>query len=244
MHEKFPRYFFAGLTMIALSLVAVGAFTAQAIRDAKRANDIVTVTGSARKTVMSDYATWGVNVWCLNPTEPPFACTKQRGQRIVEFLKSHGVVDSSIIEGVIRVEQMFDRSGMKSRGQEFIGYQCVQRIEVHTNNVASLDKLVKDFAELIPELIEISSEAPQYYFTKLADLRISLLGDATMDAKARAEMIAGSAGGKVTTMRNAKMGVFQITAPNSRDVRDYGSYDTSTLEKDVTAVVTASFAVE
>ncbi|MBL0063384.1 MAG: SIMPL domain-containing protein [bacterium] len=244
MDARFPRYFFFGLLVLSLGLVAVGLFTAQAIRDARRSNDIVTVTGSARKTVQSDYATWGVNVWCLNPDTPPYDCTKNRGQRIVEFLKSHGVVDSDIVEGLIRVEQMFDRGGMKTGGSQFIGYQCVQRIEVHTTNVASLDKLVKDFSALIPELIELNSESPQYYFTKLADLRIELLGQATMDAKARAEMIAGSAGGKVSTLRNAKMGVFQITAPNSRDVRDYGSYDTSTLEKDVTAVVTASFAVE
>jgi hypothetical protein len=40
------------------------------------------------------------------------------------------------------------------------------------------------------------------------------------------------------------VGVFQITAPNSHDVRDYGIYDTSTIEKDVTAVVSVSFAAE
>ena len=40
------------------------------------------------------------------------------------------------------------------------------------------------------------------------------------------------------------MGVFQITAPNSRDVSDYGVYDTQTIDKDITSVVSVSFAVE
>ena len=40
------------------------------------------------------------------------------------------------------------------------------------------------------------------------------------------------------------MGVFQITAPNSTDVSDYGVYDTSTLRKDVTAVVNVAFALK
>ncbi len=82
MQEKFPKYFFAGLTMIALGLVAVGGFTAMAIKDAKRGNDVITVTGSARKTVRSDYATWDLTVWCLHPTEPPYECAKKRGERI------------------------------------------------------------------------------------------------------------------------------------------------------------------
>ena len=39
------------------------------------------------------------------------------------------------------------------------------------------------------------------------------------------------------------VGVFQVTSPNSTDVSDYGVYDTSTLLKDVTAVVNVSFAL-
>jgi hypothetical protein len=40
------------------------------------------------------------------------------------------------------------------------------------------------------------------------------------------------------------VGVFQVTAPNSTDVSDYGVYDTSTLRKDVTAVVNVTFALK
>jgi hypothetical protein len=34
-----------------------------------------------------------------------------------------------------------------------------------------------------------------------------------------------------------------VTAPNSTDVSDLGVYDTSTLRKDVTAVVNATFTL-
>jgi hypothetical protein len=40
------------------------------------------------------------------------------------------------------------------------------------------------------------------------------------------------------------VGVFQITARNSTEVSDSGIYDTSSLEKDITAVVPLSFAVK
>jgi hypothetical protein len=37
---------------------------------------------------------------------------------------------------------------------------------------------------------------------------------------------------------------FQDTAPGSTEVEDYGIYDTSTREKEVTAVVNVTFAVK
>ena len=38
-------------------------------------------------------------------------------------------------------------------------------------------------------------------------------------------------------------GVFRVTSPNSTEVEGYGVYDTSTLDKDVTAVVNVTFGV-
>ena len=57
------------------------------------------------------------------------------------------------------------------------------------------------------------------------------------------QKIAQSTGNSIGSVRSAKMGVLQITAADSTDVSDYGVYDTSTIEKDMTAVVNVSFAV-
>jgi hypothetical protein len=40
------------------------------------------------------------------------------------------------------------------------------------------------------------------------------------------------------------MGVMQITPVNSTEVSDYGINDTSSIEKAITAIVTASFEVQ
>jgi hypothetical protein len=44
-------------------------------------------------------------------------------------------------------------------------------------------------------------------------------------------------------MRSSSQGVFQITPRDSTEVSDYGFNDTSSREKDVNAVVSATFAV-
>ena len=70
-----------------------------------------------------------------------------------------------------------------------------------------------------------------------------MLGEAAKDAKVRAEKIAASTGNSIGAVRSARMGVMQITAADSTEVSDAGISDTSSIDKDVTAVVNVSFAV-
>jgi hypothetical protein len=70
-----------------------------------------------------------------------------------------------------------------------------------------------------------------------------MLAEATKNAKDRAERIAESSGSKVGSMRSADMGVFQVMAVNSTEVSDYGAYDTTSIDKNVMAVVRASFSL-
>jgi len=49
---------------------------------------------------------------------------------------------------------------------------------------------------------------------------------------------------RVTEVRNARMGVMQITRPHSTEVSDAGVNDTSSIEKDVMSVVSLSLGLE
>ena len=71
-----------------------------------------------------------------------------------------------------------------------------------------------------------------------------MLGEAAKDAKERADKIAASTGNSIGPVRSARMGVLQITPADSTEVSDMGIYSTSTIDKDMTAVVNISFAVD
>ena len=71
-----------------------------------------------------------------------------------------------------------------------------------------------------------------------------MLAKATKDAKARARAIAREAGAHIGAITNADTGSFQITAPNSTEASDTGSYDTRTIDKDITAVMAVTFRVD
>ena len=85
--------------------------------------------------------------------------------------------------------------------------------------------------------IELNSSPPLYYYSKLSDIKIDLLGKASKDAKLRAESIASNAGASLGGLKKATMGVFQITGKNSNEDYSYGgAFNTS--EKNKTGSIT------
>jgi hypothetical protein len=75
-------------------------------------------------------------------------------------------------------------------------------------------------------------------------LKIQLLGEATKNARMRAEELASNSGSQVGELKYASQGVFQITPVNSTDVSDYGIYDTFTIDKSINAVVTIEYSIK
>ena len=84
---------------------------------------------------------------------------------------------------------------------------------------------------------------PEFTYSKLADKRVDMLAKAAKDARIRAEAIALQAGSEVGGLKRVNTGGFQITVPNSTKVSSWGSYDTTTIKKDITAVMGVTFAV-
>ncbi len=97
--------------------------------------------------------------------------------------------------------------------------------------------------ELINSGIELYSEAPRYYYTRLAELKIEMLTSASKDARNRAEKMAENAGGDIGSLRSADMGVCQITAPNSTEEYSWGgAFNTSSKRKTASITVKLEFS--
>ena len=71
-----------------------------------------------------------------------------------------------------------------------------------------------------------------------------MLAEATKDARARAEQIAAQGGRSIAALHDADMGVFQITPLHDTGTSSEGESDTSSLDKTITAVVTATFLLK
>ena len=91
--------------------------------------------------------------------------------------------------------------------------------------------------------VDVSAQPLAFISTNLQAAKLDALAAATAEARRRAEILVEGLGGHLGRMRASSLGVYQITPRNSTEISDYGVNDTSSRLKDVTAVVTTTFAV-
>jgi uncharacterized protein len=242
--ERFLQLF-AGLAALSFSLVISSFIFAQALKEFKQANDVLMVTGSAKKPILSDYIILRFSLSSQEPTaQAAYQNLKNQTEKLQTYLQKQQVPDDAITLGAINTQAISEVTVNGSETGQILAYRLSQQLEIRSDEVEKYTDLSQQANELIKEGINLVSEPPQYLYTKLSQLRVEMVAEATKDAKERADAIALSTGNRVGAIRSAKTGVFQITPRNSTDVSDYGIYDTSSLEKDITAVVSVQFGME
>jgi len=211
----------------------------------KKSDEAIAVTGSARKRIKSDLVVWSAGVSSEAPQlAEAYRQTTESIPRVKQYLIGKGIPESQITISSISTTTLKKRDDEGNETGEITGYTLRQQVEVRSEDVDKIAQVAREATELINQGILLESNAPQYYYTKISDLKIEMLGEAAKDAKVRAEKIAESTGNKIGVVRSARMGVMQITATDSTEVSDAGISDTSSIGKDVTAVVNISFAVD
>lgn len=245
MNGERNSYLLNGGVALAFGLVLSSIIFGWFYSTSKKGDEAITVTGSAKKRITSDLVVWSAGVSAQAPAlTEAYKQLSESIPKIKQYLLDKGVPEAEMTVSSITTtpQKVHDKEGNET--SEITGYILQQQVEVRSNDVAKIAQLAREATELINQGILIESKPPQYYYTQIGDLKIEMLGEASKDAKERAERIASSTGNSIGSVRSAKMGVLQVTAADSTDVSDYGVYDTSTIEKDMTAVVNISFAVD
>ena len=93
--------------------------------------------------------------------------------------------------------------------------------------------------------MDFSSEKPLYYYTKLNDLKMEMLNQASANAYERAQTIAKGSDSKVGAIVSSSMGVFQIVGLNSEEEYSWGgTFNTSSKEKVASITVRTTYKVK
>ena len=234
-----------GLIAVAIGIVVAAVLVSGAMRDFGRKNDVIEVTGSARRAIVADLGIWRGSVTVQSPTvQGAYGEVAGYGEKVRAWLKARGLADSVIsVRPIETTRVMFTNSEGQETGK-LAGYKLSQSIEVHLSNPRAIELLAREAGALAGEGIPLEASAPQYLYTKLAELRIAMMGEATADARARADVIGKAAGSTVGNVRSANTGVVQITPRFSTEVSDYGMNDVTSIDKDITTVVKVTFALK
>ncbi|MBY0472923.1 SIMPL domain-containing protein [Patescibacteria group bacterium] len=211
---------------------------------ARGQDDMITTTGSASQEAVADEATWVINLQRTSYGSSVAADSthvSNDAAAIAEYFRKQNLASSTVTIAAVSVYQNYS-----SDQNAPLTYAINDSVTVTSSDVRTIDTMSRSIAALSAAVSSgtvVSPSQPQYFVSDLSSMRISLLGAAVKDAKARALQIAQNGGGKVGPLKTASSGVVQVLAPNSTNVEDYGQYDTSTIQKQIMVTVRASFYV-
>jgi len=244
MNNKWSETFMAGLAL-GIAVIIATTIGGWFFVKGKRGDQTITVTGSAKRGIKSDHVVWKSAVSYQAPVlGDAYRSLSDSVPKVKSYLLSKGIQENQITISSISVQTLHSRSTEGMETSEITGYSLRQQLEVSSNEVEKIAKIAREATELINQGILIESMAPEFYYTQLGNVKIEMLAEAAKDAKTRAEQIANSTGGKIGSVRTARMGVLQITPAGSNEVSDSGINDTTSIDKDITAVVNIGFAVD
>lgn len=239
MFEKFEKLQLVWLAIIlALGLIfAVNAGTSALSKDK------ITVTGSAYKVVQSDSARLEFEIVSRKPNkQSAYSTVKAQLPTVMEYLKAKGLTDIEVSAYNGYVSYKYSANGSMTNDVAY--YNISQPVVVKSDDVNKIKEVSADIQSLLDKGIDINIFSTQYFYSKLGDLKVELLQDATTDAKDRATAMLKATRNKPGKIEAVQMGVFQITPVDSTNVSDMGINDTSTIEKKVTAVANVVFRIK
>lgn len=214
-------------------------------KSTKNADQTITVTGSAKKTIVSDLGIQRGTLQAISTDrKTAYQSVAQQMPTVLNYLKDKGFQENQIEVFGITGYPVYEISPQGYQTQRISHYVYSQRFEVRSNDVQKIKELSLTLSSLVEKGLDVQADMPEYLYTKIDDLKIEIQGEAAKNAMERAEKIAQSTGRSLGSLRNARMGVIQITPLNSNMVTDYGINDVTSIDKEITAVVSASFQID
>jgi len=226
-------------TIIGAAFVIASIIAGYTFYSIRALDNSLSVTGSAKQSVKADNAKWSITVNKIVYEDGVCAAytdVASNVSKVKDFLSKNAVATSEVSVSPIFSDDYWGKENVRQ-------INVRQVITVASKDVARVKTISENTTALAQQGVTFSPNAPEYYISNLPELRVSLIGQAVSDARARAESIAKSTGQSVGKLKSASSGVVQVMQPNSNDVSDYGQYDTSTVDKDVMVSVRATFGV-
>ena len=209
--------------------------------------DSIAVTGAAKCDFISDIIVWKSQFNTKNMVlKDAYKKLDDDRKLIYNYLEENNISVDDIIFSSIDISKQYeykwDNQGIKF--QEFSGCLLTQNIKIESDEVNKIENLSRDITKLIDLGVEIQSDRPYYFYSKLAELKINMIAEATRDANLRAEMIAKNAGTTLGKLLKGQMGVFQIVAKNSTENYSWGgTHNKTSKHKTATVTMKLNYAI-
>lgn len=231
---------------ISASIVIAAAIFGSAWSAGRAKSEVIAVTGLAQQDFVSDLIVWRASYSRQGATvAEAYAQLRADAQRVQNFLVERGIPQAEVVISAVAIAPEYNEVQNGDRVETvFAGYKLTQNVSVESKRVDKVEQLSREISQLIDAGIILNSQPPQYYYTKLAELKLDLLSRASKDGTERAEKIAENANGSLGNLLRADMGIFQITGQNSDEEYSWGgTFNTSSKRKTASITVKMEFGL-
>jgi uncharacterized protein len=210
----------------------------------KPAGEYITVTGMAEVNFNSDKIQWNGDYSRVDmDLKTAYQQMKADHDKVASYFKGKGVHDSELTFSTIAIDKIFEY--VREDGEShnvFKGYKASQRVTIKSMRLDVIDGIARESMELIVQGIEFNAGTPEFFYTKLTDLKLSLIEKAATDARQRAEKMAKAAGSDLGELKKSNLGVFQITGQGDNEDYSWGGvFNTSSRFKTARVTVSSGF---
>ena len=241
MLEKIEKFQILLLAVV----IAIGGIIASSILTGALSKDVISVTGSYSQQVISDSGIFEFEIKSRKTTKSEaYAEINKQRPVVIKYLEEQGFSKEEID---IKTSRGYDIYKIMPNGMttnQIAAFDASQRISVKSKDVQKIKKVATDITNLTSKGIDINVDEPSYFYSKLSDVKVKMLEEATKDAKQRASAMLKATRNRVGKIQSVRMGVFQITPVDSTNVSDMGINDTTTIEKKITSVANVTFSIK
>ncbi len=245
--------FLNAMTILGL-LLAIGMASAAFILgvQAKRAvmgQQSITVKGLAEKPIKADAAEWTINIAVVDETQAGALQAVAKTRQVVNaFLENQGFEKEAWNVDVETISPHYEEEYMNERYRQVQkGYEAYQNVRVVSTDLVKVEAANKAFLQLRAENQPVVAYPPNYLVSNLEEIKMSLISEATKNARSRATEFVKQDGVSVGVMKSASQGAFYILPVGNNNDSDnhYGGvYDKSTIDKIARVVVTIVYNIE
>jgi hypothetical protein len=242
--------------ILSVAIVASCFVGVNGLAEYKRKKYDIDIKGYTTQQIISDLIVWsGIYYVDTENLKGGYNVLEGNKEIVKNYLINKGIPEEDLIFSSISIVENLLRNELGVSTNEIESYTLAQTVTISSNEIDRITEISRNATELLNEGVQFESYAPEYHYTKLEDLKVSMLAEATKDAAKRAELIAENAGSKLGSLMHAKVSSIKITPLYSvpddyydeYDYYGYSSYvdnDTVSLEKEVMVSVYCTFEIE
>lgn len=235
--------------IFSIAILGASIFLAQAYKTRGDQNGIISVTGLGEVDFESDEVIWTGRFEASSASlSEAFSKIKSQRSKVESYLLKRGINKEDIkfeqVSTYEREKSLYNDAG-KYIGSEFSGYELKQSVVVNSTNLDLVEIISREISELLNEGVQITSDNPDYYYSKLDELKLDLIEKASENGRIRAEQIAENSNSSLAGLKSARLGVFQILGYNSGESYSWsGTFNTSSRWKTASITVKMDFDVD